>query len=202
MHVGFKNSFIRIIVQVKRLHRRKDSKCNVSKGGWNLTFLEFPSFGKWQKQWLEYEHDLTWFRSRSESVWGGDLGRMKRAHREDDHKTTQRGGFDQSRSGSISQMSRTVQSRAEKGYWENVDANPRHQGRVLQIFSSQRRCVSYDRTPLPVCDLSGFHEWPENKDFPRRPAYSKVSPLFFCLGSSLWAVNCFAVLWQQQANAS
>lgn len=30
---------------------------------------------------------------------------------------------------------------------ENVDSNPRRQGRVLQIFSSQRRCVSEGRTP-------------------------------------------------------
>lgn len=201
MHVGFKDSFIRIIVQVRHLHLHKDRKCNVSKGGRNLTFVELCSFGKWQKQWLEYERDLTWFRSRSESVSGGDMGRMKRAYREDIHKTTQRGGFDQSRSCSISPRSRTVQSRAESGYRENVDANPRHQGRVLQIFSSQRRCVSYDRTPLPVCILSGFHEWPENKDFPVDQRTVRFRR-FFLFGLQSLGCQLFAVLRQQRANAS
>ena len=31
---------------------------------------------------------------------------------------------------------------AERCYRQNVDSNPRRQGRVLQIFSSQCRCVS------------------------------------------------------------
>lgn len=36
-------------------------------------------------------------------------------------------------------MSRSSQSRLDSGSRENVDSNPRRQGRVLQIFSSQRR---------------------------------------------------------------
>lgn len=36
-------------------------------------------------------------------------------------------------------MSQSDQSRPDSGSRENVDSNPRRQGRVLPIFSSQRR---------------------------------------------------------------
>lgn len=49
-------------------------------------------------------------------------------------------------------MSRIGQSRLDSGSRENVDSNPGRQGRVLQIFSSQRRLRQHTVDRLhPVC---------------------------------------------------
>ena len=84
--------------------------------------------------------------------------------------------LDQSPGLSMSPRTGNLQSRSPCASGQNVDSNPHCLGRVLQIFSSERRCVCVrqnERHPSASVHRDRFFEWNRAKDSP--DVYETVS---------------------------